>query len=220
MDKDNLHKIKKHKHYDSLKDDDDQSLITSNFHISKPAIEQPSLPELDELIDRTASNSGILNSVRYAHKCPTHSSVDDIKTEMLMIGSDHYVKSAMKIPNTPGLKGQQGTKCIYDNEKFDSLWEVAFWIYHKYIQCNSISRNHNDFIPYIDHDGKQRKFYYDFSINGGASLWEVKGIFRPSDLAKRDCCPQVNFIDRNGIKPIIKEVNKKFPTWKQDIIKR
>lgn len=220
MSKDNIHKIKKHKHYESLHDEDEQSLISSDYHIAKPKVEQPEVSELNDMINRSATSSGILNSVRYAHKCPIHSSVDDIKTEMLMIESDHYAQSALKVSNTPGIKGPQGTKCFYDNEKFDSLWEVAFYIYYKYIECSAVKRNHDDFIAYIDHDGKQRKFYYDFSLNGGASLWEVKGIFRPSDIAKKECCPQVNFIDRNGIKPIIEAVNKRFPNWKKDIIKR
>ena len=58
----------------------------------------------------------------------------------------------------------------YDNELFDSSWEVAFYIYHKDLG-DDIHRATTP-IAYT-HEGKQHFYYPDFIVNG--ELYEVKG---------------------------------------------
>lgn len=126
-------------------------------------------------------------------------------------------------PNWTSGKGMQGTKGYgKDGTKFDSKWEYAYYIWKKDIKGEFIERNdHEDFIEYTDTNGKLRKFYPDFRVADGYCFTEIKGIWRDADLCKKDQCPQVRFLDGNDLKPIIQEVNKKIPNWKdsyQEII--
>lgn len=117
-------------------------------------------------------------------------------------------------PNT-AIHGPQGKRGINtEGIKFDSIWEFAFYKYHRDICGAVVERNRFDSIPYTNEAGKPCKFYYDFLVNG--QKFEVKGIWRPSDLCKRDQCPDVTFVDSNEMKPIIKELYRRYPNWKQE----
>lgn len=59
----------------------------------------------------------------------------------------------------------------YDGEKFDSKYELAFWIYEKELG-NSIKRNYLTFFEY-EHDGHICEYFPDFEIDG--KYYEVKG---------------------------------------------
>lgn len=62
-------------------------------------------------------------------------------------------------------------KYCVENEKFDSSWEVAFWIYHK---NKDIAIEHEPVtIEYFDAAGKSHSYYPDFRI--GNQLYEIKG---------------------------------------------
>ena len=53
---------------------------------------------------------------------------------------------------------------FFENESFDSSWELAFWIYHL---DNSIKIEHEPvFFEYIDSNQKLHRYYPDFRVNG------------------------------------------------------
>jgi hypothetical protein len=110
--------------------------------------------------------------------------------------------------------GQQGTKGFADGERFDSYWEYAFYLYQK--ECNAavVIRNHTDNFPYTDENGKLRKFYPDFIVNG--NYYEVKGWLRPSDHCKMDQNPNVNFVFGDDIKPMVQWLNQHHPKWRDE----
>lgn len=119
-------------------------------------------------------------------------------------------------PNTGSGIGLQGKKGIMDGERFDSMWEGAVYAYYRYIKGIPIERNYNEWVPYFDENGKKRKFYPDFKMLG--TFLEVKGIYRGNDLCKINQHPEISFIDKNLIQPIMKELNIKLPNWKKDYI--
>lgn len=114
------------------------------------------------------------------------------------------------------IRGPQGHKGTYDSVKFDSIWEYAYYRWSKEVQGNVIERNRTEYFIYYDDSNKKRKFFYDFNENGLPV--EVKGILRPADLCKQDQCPQVRFVFSEEIKDIMKELNKKFPGWRNDYV--
>ena len=59
---------------------------------------------------------------------------------------------------------------FYDNEYFDSSWELAFYIYHK-LNGISIYRNIDPIL--YEFDNKTHRYYPDFLVNG--QLYEIKG---------------------------------------------
>lgn len=79
-------------------------------------------------------------------------------------------------------------KYSYDNENFDSSWELAFYIYHK--DNNDIILREPITLKYY-HDGKEHYYIPDFMING--KLYEIKG----SHFFKEDkmICPFDSNID-------------------------
>ena len=97
------------------------------------------------------------------------------------------------------------------------MWEYAFYRYHKEIKGSVITRNETEYIPYIDENGKNRKFYYDFVVDG--MPYEVKGIMRPTDMAKMQATGgQVTFVTKVEMQPILKELSQRYPNWKNDCI--
>jgi len=114
------------------------------------------------------------------------------------------------------LKKSPIKKGMMDGEKFDSQWEAAVWIYYKKIKCVPCERNRIEVLVYFDINGKKRKFIPDFKISG--RFVEVKGQYRDSDLAKMEQHPEVEFIDSTNIGPLLTEVNKLFPNWKNDYL--
>lgn len=119
-------------------------------------------------------------------------------------------------PNTNPNQGPQGKKGIMDGERFDSMWEGAVYAYYRYIKGFPIERNYHEWVPYFDENGKKRKFYPDFKFLG--TFLEVKGIYRGNDLCKINQHPEIEFIDKTKIQPILKELNKTLPNWKKDYI--
>ena len=119
-------------------------------------------------------------------------------------------------PNASTGAGPQGKKGIMDGEKLDSMWEGAVYAYYKYVKGVFIERNHTEWVPYVDDNGKKRKFYPDFKLFG--RFIEVKGIYRAADRCKMTQHPEIEFIDKTNIKPIWDELNKKLPNWKKDYI--
>jgi len=107
-------------------------------------------------------------------------------------------------------------KGSYDSIEFDSKWEAAFYIYFKEIKGCVVIRNTEDFLFYLAPDGKERKFYYDFTVNG--AKFEVKGRFRESDIEKMQQCRDVTFYSAEEMKPIFKEVIKFKPNWKSEYL--
>ena len=119
--------------------------------------------------------------------------------------------------NATSLRGPQGHRNTWDGCQFDSVWEYAFYRYHKELTGSVIIRNETEWIPYADENGKQRRFYFDFLLD--SLPYEVKGIFRPSDMAKMQATSgQVTFVSKNEILPIIKELDDRIPTWRNDCI--
>lgn len=141
------------------------------------------------------------------------------------VTNDEYAEFIRSIDNDPplprpsknatSLTGGQGKRNTYDGYNFDSFWEYAFYRYHKDVQGDVIIRNELEWIPYYDETGKQRKFYYDFIVN--SFPYEVKGWFRPTDIAKQQATSgQVTFVSGDEIKPMMKELDAKIPSWRLD----
>ncbi len=89
----------------------------------------------------------------------------------------------------------------YDNQKFDSSWELYFYIYNKDLGKNII-RNSEDFFTYED-NGKVRKYFPDFKIDD--KYYEVKGsqFFNennePIDYFGNDWSGKYNCMLLNGV---------------------
>ena len=151
----------------------------------------------------------LLDYVKRAHHIPLRLGMNSINGALIKIEHTEEAEEQNISLNTRA-RGMQGQKCTYDGQFFDSMWELAFYRYHKEIMFHSVQRNYKDFVTYIDHTGEARKFYYDFVVNG--EKYEVKGIWRDKDLAKKAACESfIHFVDKVQIMPMIKELNKKFP---------
>ena len=116
-----------------------------------------------------------------------------------------------------GLGKTQGTKGTARGMQFDSYWEFGFYIYEAEIQGHSVVRNTKDSFDYTNSEGKPAKFYPDFKVDG--RFYEIKGRFRPDDLLKREQTQGlVTFLDGAAMKPILKEVYKFRPNWKDEYL--
>lgn len=112
-----------------------------------------------------------------------------------------------------GLGQKQGTQGTYKGIQFDSYWEFAFYLWCTEIKNYICIRNTTDSFKYTDSHNKVSNFYPDFKVNG--EYYEIKGVYRQNDLLKKDATlGLVNFIGPTEIKPIIQEVYKKIPSWK------
>lgn len=160
----------------------------------------------------------LLDYVKRAHHIPLRLGMNSINGALIKIEHTEEAEE-QNISLNARSRGMQGQKCTYDGQSFDSMWELAFYRYHKEIMFHSVQRNYKDFVTYIDHTGEARKFYYDFVVNG--EKYEVKGIWRDKDLAKKAACESfIHFVDKVQIIPMIKELNKKFPNWRDDAAKK
>lgn len=151
------------------------------------------------------------NSIENRHRCSLISPSD---IDKYVDEADHI--PVVKVDNLIHVYGPQGQKGTLDGEKFDSKWEAAVYCYYKYVKGIFIERNHTEWVPYTDENGKSRKFYPDFKV-GGRYL-EVKGIYRPSDQCKMTQHPEIEFLDGEGMKPILAELKEKLPNWQRDFI--
>jgi hypothetical protein len=95
-----------------------------------------------------------------------------------------------------------------DGIKFDSKWEYIVYRYERDIAGSIIERNTVDWLPYIDELGKQRKFFYDFTCNG--QYLEVKGFWKESDYQKQEQCPQVKFLSKDDVLPMLAALRERF----------
>lgn len=157
------------------------------------------------------------NSINLTRKINIKATVEDI---------DEFCDDIGKLKLTPSIKpnaakrltGPQGVKGYgRDGTKFDSLWEYAFYLYNQ-AQGYYVQRNWVDTFPYIDENGKQRKFHPDFIVNG--LYYEVKGILRPSDSCKMDQCPNVHFVFGDEIKEMMDFLDKHEPNWRKSYTPR
>ena len=132
----------------------------------------------------------------------------DMKQQIADVAKPHKVK-------VPGLvSNKQGTQGTYNGIQFDSYWEFAFYLYHSQIRGAYVVRNTTECFTYLDENFKPCKFYPDFNVDG--RFYEVKGIFRPKDILKKQATlGRVIFIGPDEIKPIVKEVYAKIPRWKE-----
>ncbi len=155
-----------------------------------------------------------LNSYIHTHHAlPIDIQVEDIDNFIDSIDSLGNISLSL-YPNT--VKASSIKKGVYNGEKFDSKWEAIVYIYYKKIQNVPCERNSESFVIYYDRQGKERKFFPDFLING--SYVEVKGRYRELDLLKKEQHPEIMFIDSTSIKPLKEAVDKAFPSWKQDYL--
>lgn len=117
-------------------------------------------------------------------------------------------------PTIQGTKGKDKKTGVH----FDSIWEFAFYKYHKEVCNHIITRNSDYYFEYTNDTGQKKKFYPDFIVNGG--YYEVKGIYRPADICKKNATlGLVTFVDGNDIKPLMAELTKFNPEWRADFVK-
>lgn len=119
------------------------------------------------------------------------------------------------------------SKFVYENLKFDSSWELAFWIYNKNFLKNNILREPCKFI-YV-YDDKTFLYYPDFQI--GDLFFEIKGdhffenekLINPWDRsldgkmeAKQKCMAdhKVNILKYNDLKLALDYVSNKYGSLK------
>lgn len=110
----------------------------------------------------------------------------------------------------------------YDNETFDSSWELAFYIYYKNYNF-SIIRNKTKFFTY-SYNGKSYKYFPDFLIQN--RIFEIKGPhffdrngkminpFNSTDngrvAEKQKCIEQNNVILLKDCAKYLRYINKKY----------
>lgn len=128
---------------------------------------------------------------------------------------DTSIPATLLVARSTAIYSPQSKRCSYDGQSFDSKWEMYFYVFHKLIQCDNVIRNQTEFIWYFAPNGENRKFYYDFLVDG--QPYEVKGIWRASDVQKQAQCPQVHFVGKEEIMPMIDKVRERFPNIDKDI---
>ena len=90
----------------------------------------------------------------------------------------------------------------YDNEKFDSSYELYFYIYNK-DNGKNIIRNKEKYFEYLYKDGKMHKYFPDFEID--SNFFEIKGeqFFnennQPIDCFGNDWSEKYNCIIENRV---------------------
>lgn len=109
------------------------------------------------------------------------------------------------------IRCKMAKKYTYDNIKFDSAWEAAFYIYHKDLKHDVIYEPCK--IAYTGTDNKQHYYFPDFSVNG--VLYELKGYrydesFHKSGKYKVACENDVKILYFPDIKPILYYVSQTY----------
>ena len=126
-------------------------------------------------------------------------------------------KGSRGIVQSYGASRPTAKKGLAEGTKFDSFAEYCFYEYKTRIEGAYVERNlKSTFLLYTDTDGKQRKFYPDFTVNGKYA--EVKGMFRQSDACKKDQHPEVEWYFSSDIKEMAKELDDKFPGWREKFV--
>lgn len=138
--------------------------------------------------------------------------MQEYKTFERMIDRDLYL--GIQQPNASGLRGPQGTKGTARGVSYDSIWEFAYYVWKVDVNGELCERNKTEWVPYTDERCKIRRFYPDFKIATGFA--EVKGIMRPSDIQKMEQHPEIEFIQGDQMKEIMKELNQKVPNWRSE----
>lgn len=68
-------------------------------------------------------------------------------------------------------------RLIFNNLKFDSLWEVSYWIYCKLNNIDIIRNQGEYYFEYFDKNNKIHKYYPDFYLPKLNKFIEIKGDF-------------------------------------------
>lgn len=104
---------------------------------------------------------------------------------------------------------RRAKRYTYKNEKFDSSWEVAFWIY---CEDHNIKVEREKTILNYNKNGIEHKYIVDFTV--GNDLYEIKSDFLLGSLEKEklDCMlkNKVHIIGKKEIQKYIKYVNSKY----------
>jgi hypothetical protein len=96
----------------------------------------------------------------------------------------------------------------FDNEYFDSTYELAFYIFCK--QKGILIERCKDFFNYVDENGKHRKYYPDFRVGRAKKLIEIKGFYSPSvDLKLVGVKENIKVLYKPDLKRIFSFVEKK-----------
>lgn len=116
----------------------------------------------------------------------------------------------------------RGCKYIYKNERFDSSWELAFWIYAEDFQldvkhepCDLVylvnNREHHYFPDFL-YNGQLIDIKGDHLINDSGNLAAVYQTAKYKDVAKQQCMNNNNVIiwKYEDIKPFLKYVQEKY----------
>jgi len=136
---------------------------------------------------------------------------------------EQYTEDCLKLPalstyiNSPLKKSKIKRGFTNRGEKMDSFFEYTFITYMRQVKGYIVERNNkSSFLFYNDPDGKQKKFYPDFLVNGNYA--EVKGRFSEKDKCKKDQHPDVQWYFSEDIKLMREELNQLFPDWKSDFL--
>lgn len=152
---------------------------------------------------RQANMSTIHENCKIAQLCRTKESVRSSIEKSNKTKLDKYGKLNFKF------------NYLYNSEPFDSMWELAFYIYHKDNNYNIIR---NPTILQYNFNGNTYNYEVDFSVDG--KLYEIKGdnllrkmsIENTKDNAKYRCMldNNVNIITYKDIKKYLNYCNSKY----------
>lgn len=174
------------------------------------------LPKIVTGVNLKTYPGKIKQSIKINHKIPQNATLEDYQEYIRTIGQ--LPVEELVLAKNAAMKKSNVQKGIARGIKFDSKWELAYYIYKKEIEGVPIERNQAEWLPYISANGQQKKFYPDFKCYG--HYIEIKGRFRENDIRKQEQCQNVEFITSVEMGPIIKIVNERFPNWEKEYLPR
>ena len=136
-----------------------------------------------------------------------------------------WEKDCVKLPDVEAevfrtaSMGKSNIKKGFDEhgDRYDSEWEFVVATYHRLIKNSIVERNRTQWLPYYTDDGKQKKWYPDFYIDG---RWvEVKGQVREADHIKMRAHPDVKWFFGEDVKIMERELNSQKPGWRENFIR-
>jgi len=132
-------------------------------------------------ISKKVSESKILKADTYKLKSmekygvPYPSQASEIRIKLTAAQNNPETKSKRRITLIQNYGEEHPPRkynYIYDDQSFDSTWEVIFYKYHHDILNDDIRRNKNEYFIYHV-DDKEYRYYPDFYLEG--KYYEVKG---------------------------------------------
>ncbi len=95
----------------------------------------------------------------------------DIRDKTVKTLQSRYGENIIAPIQVPHIREKMQSRYLYEGIKFDSSWELAFYIYHKDKGSNIIKSK--KYFSYKDSEGNNHRYFPDFEIDG--EFYEIKG---------------------------------------------